>query len=335
MAKELGPRNIIQQVGDVIAPVERKVTKRRRRLELKPVTLPDLDNKTLLLTVEQQIVLAKLMDAWKQEEDHVDKQVLIQSLIDSQTDQPLTPKEAEARLYSNILKLRQEFVQVGADCCIESATTQAMKQRKESGGYAFRLKSPAVKNSQSIQEQTIFQEGPEPEIVSIETPDRKEPDPFNSSFFQRQRGFALQGKDFKKIERAPQIITPEQILAFHSTLKALSSLLDGTLSQLDPNIKVFLEDVMQSNRHFKGFNKLTLDILFNIPSINRLKRFFKISFIALVEEGYSPKETEKETLEEELIGKKCEELKNRSCDIKTIIHQVLPYFDIEIPQEYL
>lgn len=335
MAKELGPRNIIQQVGDVIAP-ERKVTKRRRRLELKPVTLPDLDNITLLLTEEQQIVLAKLTDAWKQEEDYVDKQVLIQILIDSQTDQPLTPKEAGPRLYLNILKLREKFVAVNANYYIESTTTQLMKQRKESGGYAFRQKLPAVKNSQGTQEQTIFQDGPEPEIVSVETPDQKEPDPFDSNFFNRQRSFAVRGKDFKEIERAPQIRTPEQLLALSSTLKVLSSLLDGKLSQLDPNIKLFLEGVMQGNRHFKGVNSSTLETLFNIPSINRLKRFFKITFIALAEQGYSPIETEKETLEEEkLIRKKCEELKNRSCDIKTIIHQVLPYFDIEIPQEYL
>lgn len=334
MVKELNPQNIAQPIDDVASLDINPTAKRRRRLEVEDVILPD--NKILSLTENQKIILVNLVDAWRRGEDNVDKKELIKDLLELPANRRLTVKRAEAMLYFNILKLREKFVAVNADCHIESTTTPLMRQRKESGGYAFRQKSPAVKNSQETQEQTIFQDGPEPEIVSVETPDRKEPDPFDGSFFQRQRSFALREKGHKEIERALQIRTPEQMLALSSTIKVLSSLLDGDLPQLDPNIKVFLEGVMQGNRHLKGVNNLTLETLFNTTSINRLKRFFKITFIALVEEGYNSKDNKQEQVKEEkLIREKCEELKDRSYDIKTTIHQVLPYFGITIPQEYL
>jgi len=322
MIEKLGPGNT--SIGDIALnltlPLDSKVVAKRATRE--SVTFPQLDNTTFLLTKEQEIILTRLADALEKGEDQVGIEELVQSIKALHTHRHITHEKAVKSVYTNVLNLRRMLE--SNHYYIESTTTQIMKRGKKSGGYALRQKVvPSNSNNKSpwaTEEQTIPLE-PEPNMP-VEAKDQKP----NRSDIRLWRS----GKDFQR-EQASETKSPQELLGLYSTLKVLSNLLDGKLGELPSDIEVFLQDVLQNNPYSKEYRiDLTLETIFNTNSKNRLERFFKVTFQALVGEGYNSKEGKEEDQEERLIREKCQGLRNLQYDQKRIVQEVLEHFGIKI-----
>ena len=137
------------------------------------------------------------------------------------------------------------------------------------------------------------------------------------------------------IEKQAKSKSPERIIAINAASLILSSLSEGTLNDLNPDIPKFLSDVFNNmNNHLHLYSVIKFTDIFNESSPQRLKRFFRVVFPAIVEEGYNPQDSSDEiSKDEKQIIELCKALSDKGYDEKRVNKETFDYFGIATHQE--